>query len=85
MSIGESRMQFPVPPALEHPEFFHIGMNLLYLQKKTYLNSCSLGALSTRSRNNVARFWRLGMNGERMPGMISGWAKLHRHVRNLPP
>ena len=56
MSIGESRMQFPVPPALEHPELLPYRDEFALLQKKTYLNSCSLGALSTRSRKNVAQF-----------------------------
>jgi kynureninase len=56
MSIGEPRMQFPVPPALEHPELLPYRDEFSILQKKTYLNSCSLGALSTRSMNNVARF-----------------------------
>ena len=56
MSMGEPRMQFPVPPALEHPELLPYRDEFPILQKKTYLNSCSLGALSTRSMNNMARF-----------------------------
>ena len=56
MSIDEPRMQFPVPPALEHPELLAYRDEFPILQKKTYLNSCSLGALSTRSMNNMARF-----------------------------
>lgn len=56
MSVDESRMQFPIPPALEHPELLPYRDEFPLLQKKTYLNSCSLGALSTRSMNNVTRF-----------------------------
>jgi len=56
MSMGEPRMQFPVPPALEHPELLPYRDEFPILQKKTYLNTCSLGALSTRSMKNVARF-----------------------------
>jgi kynureninase len=56
MSVDEPRMQFPVPPALEHPELLPYRDEFPLLQKKTYLNSCSLGALSTRSMNNVTRF-----------------------------
>ena len=56
MSVDEPRMQFPVPPALEHPELLPYRDEFPLLQKKTYLNSCSLGALSTRSMNSVTRF-----------------------------
>src|SRR5436305_5439089 len=56
MSIDEPRMQFPMPPALEHPELLPYRDGFPILQKQTYLNTCSLGALSTRSMNNVARF-----------------------------
>src|SRR5215469_9904843 len=56
MSIDEPRMQFPIPPALEHPELLPYRDEFPLLQKKTYLNSCSLGALSTRSMHNVTRF-----------------------------
>jgi selenocysteine lyase/cysteine desulfurase len=56
MSLGESSKQFPVPSALEHPELLVYREEFPILQKKTYLNSCSLGALSTRSMQNVGRF-----------------------------
>ncbi len=56
MALGESRMQFPVPPALEHPELLLYREEFPILQKKTYLNSCSLGALSQRSMQQVERF-----------------------------
>ncbi len=56
MTPGESRMQFPVPPALEHPELLSYREEFPILQKKTYLNSCSLGALSQRSMRQVERF-----------------------------
>ncbi len=56
MSAGESRMQFPVPSALEHPELLMYREEFPILQKKTYLNSCSLGALSKRSMQNIGRF-----------------------------
>jgi kynureninase len=56
MSFGESRMQYPVPPAIEHPELLMYRDEFPILQRKTYLNSCSLGALSTRSMQNVALF-----------------------------
>lgn len=56
MSVDEPRMQFPVPPALEHPELLTYRDEFPILQKKTYLNSCSLGALSQRSMQNVAQF-----------------------------
>ncbi len=56
MNLGEPRMPFPMPPALEHPELLLYRDEFPLLHKKTYLNSCSLGALSQRSMNNVAQF-----------------------------
>lgn len=56
MTFSEPRMQFPAPPALEHPELLSYRDTFPILQRKTYLNSCSLGALSLRSMENVARF-----------------------------
>src|SRR5450631_980245 len=56
MSFGESRMQYPVPPAIEHPELLTYRDEFPILQRKTYLNNCSLGALSRRSMQNVAQF-----------------------------
>jgi kynureninase len=49
-------MQFPAPPALEHSELTEYRDQFPILQKKTYLNSGSLGALSERSMQNMTRF-----------------------------
>lgn len=43
-------------PAVEHPELLQYRAEFPILQKKTYLNSCSLGALSSRSINNLNEF-----------------------------
>jgi kynureninase len=59
MSIGESRMHFPAPPAIEHLELLAYRDEFPILQRKTYLNSCSLGALSRRSMQNVVQFLEL--------------------------
>lgn len=59
MSIGESRTHYPVPPAIEHPELLAYRPEFPILQKKVYLNSCSLGALSIRSMHNVGQFLEL--------------------------
>ncbi|GCE13146.1 aminotransferase class V-fold PLP-dependent enzyme [Tengunoibacter tsumagoiensis] len=56
MTTGEPRMQYPVPPALEHPELLVFRDEFPLLQRRTYLNSCSLGALSQRSMQNVTQF-----------------------------
>ena len=56
MSLGESRMQYPVPPAIEHPELLAYRDEFPILQRKTYLNSCSLGALSVRSVQGIEQF-----------------------------
>jgi kynureninase len=62
MTIGEPKMQFPVPPAVEHPELLAYRDEFPILGRKTYLNSCSLGALSQRSIQNVNEF--MGMWNE---------------------
>lgn len=49
-------MQYPVPPAIEHPELLTYRAEFPILQKKTYLNSCSLGALSQRSIQGLHTF-----------------------------
>jgi selenocysteine lyase/cysteine desulfurase len=49
-------MRFPAPPAVEHPELLVYRDEFPILQRKTYLNSCSLGALSKRSMQNMERF-----------------------------
>lgn len=57
MTTGsESSMQYPAPPAVEHPELLKYRAEFPILQKKTYLNSCSLGALSNRSISNLNEF-----------------------------
>ncbi len=59
MTTGEPRMQFPVPPAIEHPELLPYRDEFPLLQRKTYLNSCSLGALSQRSMRGVSQFMEM--------------------------
>ena len=59
MTIGELKMQFPVPPALEHPELLAYREEFPILGRKTYLNSCSLGALSRRSMQNMQQFMEM--------------------------
>ncbi|MBO0783835.1 MAG: aminotransferase class V-fold PLP-dependent enzyme, partial [Ktedonobacteraceae bacterium] len=56
MTLGDSRMQYPVPPALEHPELLSYRDEFPLVQRKTYLNSCSLGALSQRSTRGIEQF-----------------------------
>ena len=45
-----------MPLAIEHPELLTYRDEFPLLQQRTYLNSCSLGALSRRSMENIARF-----------------------------
>ena len=59
MTLGESRMQYPTPPAIEHPELLTYRAEFPILQRKTYLNSCSLGALSIRSMQGISQFIEL--------------------------
>lgn len=59
MTIGEPRMQYPTPPAIEHPELLTYRAEFPILQRKTYLNSCSLGALSLRSMQNITQFMEM--------------------------
>lgn len=56
MTMNESRMQYPAPAAVEHPELVKYREEFPILQRKTYLNSCSLGALSLRSMQGLATF-----------------------------
>jgi selenocysteine lyase/cysteine desulfurase len=51
--------ELPVPLAIEHPELLSYRDEFPLLQHKTYLNSCSLGALSRRSMQGMARFMEL--------------------------
>lgn len=59
MSISEPRMQYPTPPAIEHPELLAYREEFPILQRKTYLNSCSLGALSMRSMRGIEQFMQM--------------------------
>ena len=45
MTMNESRMQYPAPAAIEHPELLAYRAEFPILQRKTYLNSCSLGRI----------------------------------------
>lgn len=56
MPNGETSRHFSAPQAAEHPELLKYRAEFPILQKKTYLNSCSLGALSQRSINNMNEF-----------------------------
>lgn len=56
MSISESSRPYPEPPAIEHPELLKYRAEFPILHKKTYLNSCSLGALSQRSMDGLNEF-----------------------------
>ena len=59
MTMNESRMQYPVPTAIEHPELLAYRSEFPILQRKTYLNSCSLGALSHRSMRGLEQFMEM--------------------------
>src|SRR2546425_6727959 len=59
MAMSESRMQYPAPAAIEHPELVSYRSEFPSLQRKTYLNSCSLGALSHRSMQGLAQFMEM--------------------------
>ncbi len=52
-------MQYPVPTAIEHPELLAYRSEFPILQRKTYLNSCSLGALSHRSMRGLEQFMEM--------------------------
>src|SRR5438128_10917982 len=59
MAMSESRMQYPAPAAIAHPELVSYRSEFPILGRKTYLNSCSLGALSKRSMENMAQFMEM--------------------------
>jgi kynureninase len=59
MTTSESRKQYPAPAAIEHPELLTYRSEFPILQRKTYLNSCSLGALSVRSMQNINTFMEM--------------------------
>lgn len=58
MTMSESR-PFPAPSAIEHPELLAYRAEFPILQRKTYMNSCSLGALSTRSMQGINTFMEM--------------------------
>ncbi|GAC1349912.1 MAG: kynureninase [Ktedonobacteraceae bacterium] len=59
MTMSESRMQYPAPVAIEHPDLIAYRSEFPILQRKTYMNSCSLGALSNRSMQGLAQFMEM--------------------------
>jgi kynureninase len=56
MTVNDASGQESAPRAVEHPELLRYRAEFPILQKKTYLNSCSLGALSRRSMQNLNVF-----------------------------
>src|SRR5690348_8880534 len=59
MTTSEFRKDFPAPNAIEYPELTEYRAEFPILQNKTYLNSCSLGALSTRSMQGLETFMQM--------------------------
>src|SRR5215471_16792872 len=59
MITDDSRMQQPVPIAIEHPDLVSYRAEFPILRRKTYMNSCSLGALSQRSMQGMTQFMEL--------------------------
>jgi kynureninase len=59
MMPGDPKLQFPAPNAIEHPELVAYRAEFPILQRKTYMNSCSLGALSTRAMQGINQFMEL--------------------------
>ena len=59
MTTSEFRKDFPAPNAIEHPELIEYRAEFPILQRKTYMNSCSLGALSTRSMQGLETFMEM--------------------------
>ncbi len=59
MTMSEFRMQFSAPAAIEHPDLIAYRAEFPILQRKTYMNSCSLGALSTRSMQGINQFMEM--------------------------
>ena len=59
MATSESRMHHPAPVAIEHPDLVAYRSEFPILQRKIYLNSCSLGALSNRSMQGMAQFMEM--------------------------
>ena len=59
MATSESRMHYAAPVAIEHPDLVAYRSEFPILQRKIYLNSCSLGALSNRSMQGLAQFMEM--------------------------
>ena len=59
MTMSESRMQYPAPAAIEHADLVAYRSEFPILQRKTYMNSCSLGAFSNRSMQNMGQFMEM--------------------------
>ncbi len=59
MATSESRMHYSAPVAIEHPDLVAYRSEFPILQRKIYLNSCSLGALSNRSMQGLAQFMEM--------------------------
>lgn len=59
MTTSESRDHYSAPVPIEHPELVAYRSEFPILQRKTYLNSCSLGALSDRSMQGLAQFMEM--------------------------
>src|SRR5579883_1311882 len=59
MTMSESRTPKSAPPALENPELLAYRAEFPILRNKTYLNSCSLGALSDRSMRGLEEFMQM--------------------------
>jgi len=59
MAMNEFKTHHPAPVAIEHPELVEYRAEFPILQRKTYLNSCSLGALSQRSMQGIAQFMEM--------------------------
>jgi selenocysteine lyase/cysteine desulfurase len=56
MTVPDAGMHYPAPPALEHAELLGYRAEFPILQRRTYMNSCSLGALSLRSIQAMKQF-----------------------------
>lgn len=56
MTTSKSQKPYYAPPAVEHPELLAYRAEFPILHRKTYMNSCSLGALSDRSMQGLDQF-----------------------------
>src|SRR2546427_3566882 len=59
MTMSEPRLPYPAPVAIEHPDLVAYRSEFPILQRKTYVNSCSLGALSNRSMQGLEQFMEM--------------------------